>query len=97
MFYSFYLLFKILHFSVAGEICDASNNYIGSGDKVYDNSTMTIELDLKSNEEKKRIIRFIVDDKQQEYYFYNVPLSVEVGVCDILSYLFFSLFFFFYL
>lgn len=60
---------------------DLKPNVIGWGDSVKENSVVCMELDISSKKKGKRIVHFIIDDKQQEYYFYNVPSGVKAGVC----------------
>lgn len=64
---------------------DLKPNVVGWGDSIKENSVVCIELDLNSKKKGKRIVHFIIDDKQQEYYFYNVPSSVKPGVCCFFS------------
>lgn len=91
---SFILNIKVY---LSSETCSfrASDSYeIGEGDSLKENSLVSIEIDLRSEDEKHREIRFLFDGKQEECYFYDIPLSVKVGVCNLLSFFFYSLFFF---
>lgn len=102
----FYLLFIFFSFFVKGNpntnciFTDSTYNLIGWGSCIKANSTVCMELDLRSTEKEKRVIHFIFDDKQEEIFFYNVPEKVKVGVCFFfflfhINYLINSLFLFF--
>lgn len=73
-------LFNVGDKNISCQIYDSLYNLIGYGNSIKDNSVVIIELDLRSDKKEERIIHFVINNKEQEFFFYNVPFSVEIGV-----------------
>lgn len=53
---------------------------VGLGNTIKEGSNVYIELDLRSEEKKKRTAHFIIDGKLQECFFFDIPESVRISV-----------------
>lgn len=53
---------------------------VGRGNRIVNNSIISLELDLSSEEKEKRMVRYIIDNSLEECYFCGIPESVKIGV-----------------
>lgn len=79
------LFLKVVPYKVS-QFRDSQNVIIGVGSIPSEYSTFWIEVDLREEQKEKRYAHFFINETQLDYYIYNVPESVKVGVCYNLYY-----------
>lgn len=89
-FYNFYCIFIKL------TVSDKNGIDVGESDEIpKKEDEITLEVDLRTKERKKRLLHFFINDKQQKIFFFNLPDYVRFGVCHFLFIIFLILMYFY--
>lgn len=60
---------------------NSNNRLLKQTKEINDCALVTMEIDLRSKEEKKRTLRYFINNVQLMYYFTNLPSKVKFAVC----------------
>lgn len=66
---------------IDGGIFNCSDCLCESIGIIRDSSLIVMEVDLRSQEERKRTLKYFINSKQIEYYFSYLPSKVRFEVC----------------
>lgn len=69
------------------------NKKKGENKILKEEDIIEMKIYLRSEEKDRRIIHFVINNKEKECFFYDIPLSVKVGVCYFLYFYFYSFYF----
>lgn len=61
------------------ELLNCGNKLVGEVERINNYSSISMEIDLRS-EKEKRTLKYIVDDVEQRCYFNNLPSEVKFAV-----------------
>lgn len=63
-----------------GVVFNCNNKLVGKIDNKENVSLITMEVDLRSKESKKRTLKYFVNNKQLNHHFINLPSKVNFVV-----------------
>lgn len=64
-----------------GTVWEKQNRCVGSDRSAKEGDIVTMELDLRSEEPENRTLHWFINGQQYKYYFFNVPQTVNFGIC----------------
>lgn len=76
------------------DIIDADNIAIASGNPLFQNTNITLEIDMR--DKNNRTVHFYINNCQEECCFKNLPKHVKVGVCFSFNFLCLFVYYYYY-